>query len=71
MMVLSSSKFDDGVGAVENLCDEERLICQNGGTCVDFQRCVCPDNFTVLEAPVTLPGGQELEKEYVQDERSP
>ncbi|XP_071328407.1 mucin-5AC [Trachinotus anak] len=29
-----------------NMCDEERLICQNGGTCVDFQRCVCPDNFT-------------------------
>nr|XP_046242361.1 uncharacterized protein ntng2a isoform X1 [Scatophagus argus] len=29
-----------------NICDEERLICQNGGTCVNFQRCVCPDNFT-------------------------
>ncbi|XP_026176973.1 netrin-G2 [Mastacembelus armatus] len=29
-----------------NVCDEERLICQNGGTCVDFQRCICPDNFT-------------------------
>uniref|UniRef100_A0A665TV40 Netrin G2 n=1 Tax=Echeneis naucrates TaxID=173247 RepID=A0A665TV40_ECHNA len=29
-----------------NVCDEERLICQNGGTCIDFQRCVCPDNFT-------------------------
>ncbi|KAK2901518.1 hypothetical protein Q8A73_011264 [Channa argus] len=29
-----------------NICDEERLICQNGGTCIDFQRCVCPDNFT-------------------------
>ncbi|XP_022622256.1 netrin-G2 [Seriola dumerili] len=29
-----------------NVCDKERLICQNGGTCVDFQRCLCPDNFT-------------------------
>ncbi|XP_023251245.1 protein piccolo-like [Seriola lalandi dorsalis] len=29
-----------------NVCDGERLICQNGGTCVDFQRCLCPDNFT-------------------------
>ncbi|XP_045892038.1 netrin-G2 isoform X2 [Micropterus dolomieu] len=33
-------------GCTVNLCDEERLICQNGGTCVDFQRCVCPDSFT-------------------------
>ncbi|XP_029295305.1 netrin-G2-like isoform X12 [Cottoperca gobio] len=29
-----------------NVCDEERLICQNGGTCVDLQRCICPDSFT-------------------------
>ncbi|XP_062237161.1 netrin-G2 isoform X2 [Platichthys flesus] len=37
-----------GGGAIckENLCDSERLICQNGGTCVDFQRCVCLENFT-------------------------
>ncbi|XP_040899287.1 mucin-5AC isoform X2 [Toxotes jaculatrix] len=33
-------------GCTVNVCDEERLICQNGGTCVDFQRCICPDNFT-------------------------
>ncbi|KAK2838245.1 hypothetical protein Q5P01_015457 [Channa striata] len=31
-----------------NICDEKRLICQNGGTCIDYQRCVCPDNFTGL-----------------------
>lgn len=31
---------------LEKLCDEERLMCQNGGTCINFQRCVCPDNFT-------------------------
>lgn len=30
----------------EKVCDEERLTCQNGGTCVNFQRCRCPDNFT-------------------------
>ncbi|XP_055367512.1 neurofilament heavy polypeptide isoform X2 [Betta splendens] len=34
------------VSCTENVCDEERLVCQNGGTCIDFQRCVCPDNFT-------------------------
>uniref|UniRef100_A0A3Q3XG61 Uncharacterized protein n=1 Tax=Mola mola TaxID=94237 RepID=A0A3Q3XG61_MOLML len=33
-------------GRAMNLCDEERLICQNGGTCVDLQHCACPDNFT-------------------------
>ncbi|XP_044051773.1 netrin-G2 isoform X6 [Siniperca chuatsi] len=35
-----------GASCTVNVCDEERLICQNGGTCVDFQRCVCLDNFT-------------------------
>ncbi|KAM6930847.1 netrin-G2 [Xenentodon cancila] len=30
----------------ENVCDSERLLCQNGGTCMDSQRCICPDNFT-------------------------
>lgn len=31
---------------VANVCDDENLTCQNGGTCVDFQRCECPDRFT-------------------------
>ncbi|XP_068559600.1 netrin-G2 [Cebidichthys violaceus] len=35
-----------GASCTVNVCDEERLICQNGGTCVDLQRCVCPDSFT-------------------------
>ncbi|CAB1429812.1 unnamed protein product [Pleuronectes platessa] len=37
-----------GGGAIctENMCDSERLICENGGTCVDLQRCVCLENFT-------------------------
>lgn len=30
----------------EKVCDEESLMCQNGGTCIDFQRCICPDKFT-------------------------
>uniref|UniRef100_A0A8C2YYJ8 Netrin G2 n=1 Tax=Cyclopterus lumpus TaxID=8103 RepID=A0A8C2YYJ8_CYCLU len=33
-------------GGFMNVCDEERLICQNGGTCVDLRRCLCPDGFT-------------------------
>ncbi|XP_069581068.1 netrin-G2-like isoform X3 [Brachyistius frenatus] len=33
-------------GCTEKGCDDERLLCQNGGTCVDLQRCVCPDAFT-------------------------
>ncbi|XP_076587965.1 netrin-G2 isoform X1 [Chaetodon auriga] len=36
----------DRASCTENMCDKERLICQNGGTCINFQRCVCPDNFT-------------------------
>uniref|UniRef100_A0A3B5LXE4 Netrin G2 n=1 Tax=Xiphophorus couchianus TaxID=32473 RepID=A0A3B5LXE4_9TELE len=33
-------------GGAENLCDSERLLCQNGGTCFDFLRCTCPGNST-------------------------
>ncbi|XP_056275084.1 netrin-G2-like isoform X2 [Pseudoliparis swirei] len=35
-----------GVSCTVNVCDEERLACQNGGTCLDLQRCLCPDGFT-------------------------
>lgn len=28
------------------MCDEEGSVCRNGGTCINFQRCICPDNFT-------------------------
>ncbi|MEQ2282074.1 hypothetical protein AMECASPLE_036771 [Ameca splendens] len=37
---------EGGAGCTENICDLERRICQNGGTCIDFQRCACPDNST-------------------------
>lgn len=28
-----------------NVCDEEMLLCQNGGTCFQNQKCVCPPEF--------------------------
>lgn len=30
---------------VANVCDDELLLCQNGGTCYQNQRCVCPVGF--------------------------
>ncbi|KAM8886087.1 uncharacterized protein AB9W97_013369 isoform 2-T4 [Spinachia spinachia] len=35
-----------GASCTVNVCDEEALICQNGGTCVNLQRCNCLDGFT-------------------------
>lgn len=29
-----------------NVCDNELLHCQNGGTCHNNVRCVCPDAYT-------------------------
>lgn len=28
-----------------NVCDEEMLLCQNGGTCFQNQKCMCPPEF--------------------------
>ncbi|XP_054854057.1 netrin-G2 isoform X5 [Eublepharis macularius] len=28
-----------------NVCDDELLLCQNGGTCYENQRCLCPPGF--------------------------
>lgn len=28
-----------------NVCDEEMLLCQNGGTCSQNQKCICPPEF--------------------------
>uniref|UniRef100_A0A3B4ANR7 Netrin G2 n=1 Tax=Periophthalmus magnuspinnatus TaxID=409849 RepID=A0A3B4ANR7_9GOBI len=33
-------------GCAENICDEDQLLCQNGGTCMDFTKCSCPSNYT-------------------------
>ena len=40
------------------MCDEETSVCQNRGTCVDLQRCDCPESFTGKHSPgdVTLRG---------------
>ncbi|XP_035197923.1 netrin-G2 isoform X3 [Oxyura jamaicensis] len=32
-------------GCFPNVCDEELLLCQNGGTCYQNQRCICPVGF--------------------------
>ncbi|XP_048469661.1 netrin-G2-like isoform X2 [Rhincodon typus] len=34
------------LGCFPNVCDNELLLCQNGGTCHQNQRCVCPKGFT-------------------------
>lgn len=28
-----------------NVCDDELLLCQNGGSCIQNQKCVCPPSF--------------------------
>ncbi|XP_038130917.1 filaggrin-2 isoform X2 [Cyprinodon tularosa] len=32
-------------GCYANVCDEEMLLCQNGGTCYMNQKCICPPEF--------------------------
>ncbi|XP_009464513.1 PREDICTED: Usher syndrome type-1C protein-binding protein 1 [Nipponia nippon] len=32
-------------GTRSNVCDDELLLCQNGGTCYQNQRCICPVGF--------------------------
>ncbi|XP_066500713.1 netrin-G2 [Hoplias malabaricus] len=32
-------------GCAPNVCDDEFLLCENGGTCVQNQKCVCPPDF--------------------------
>ncbi|KAK5615263.1 Netrin-G2 [Crenichthys baileyi] len=32
-------------GCYPNICDEEMLLCQNGGTCYMNQKCICPPEF--------------------------
>ncbi|XP_064799333.1 netrin-G2 isoform X2 [Oncorhynchus masou masou] len=32
-------------GCYSNVCDEELLLCQNGGTCSQNQKCICPPEF--------------------------
>ncbi|XP_062290767.1 netrin-G2 [Scomber scombrus] len=48
----TGNKCDDCVpgyywkqGCYPNVCDEEMLLCQNGGTCYQNQKCICPPEF--------------------------
>ncbi|KAK2819347.1 hypothetical protein Q5P01_024908 [Channa striata] len=48
----TGAKCDDCVsgfywkqGCYPNVCDEEMLLCQNGGTCYQNQKCICPPEF--------------------------
>lgn len=31
-----------------NVCDDDQLLCLNGGTCLQNQRCACPRGYTGL-----------------------
>ncbi|XP_053764443.1 netrin-G2 isoform X7 [Panthera pardus] len=33
-------------GCYPNVCDDDQLLCQNGGTCLQNQRCACPRGYT-------------------------
>ncbi|KAK7896454.1 hypothetical protein WMY93_021779 [Mugilogobius chulae] len=35
----------NGTPNTSNVCDEEMLLCQNGGTCFQNQKCICPPEF--------------------------
>jgi len=53
-----SSMFSTG-----NVCDDELLLCQNGGTCVQNQRCSCPPDFKgVLCQQSRCEGGQKCNR---------
>ncbi|XP_059379158.1 mucin-2-like isoform X2 [Carassius carassius] len=32
-------------GCMPNVCDDELLLCQNGGSCIQNQKCMCPPSF--------------------------
>ncbi|KAM7415427.1 hypothetical protein PAMA_017780 [Pampus argenteus] len=44
-----------GAGCIKNVCDEQQ-VCQNGGTCIDFKRCICLDSFTGNSTPDDVKG---------------
>ncbi|XP_050974194.1 netrin-G2 isoform X2 [Labeo rohita] len=41
----ASAELDDENVCIANVCDDELLLCQNGGSCIQNQKCVCPPNF--------------------------
>ncbi|KAJ8339149.1 hypothetical protein SKAU_G00359350 [Synaphobranchus kaupii] len=45
-------------GCFPNVCDDELLLCQNGGTCYQSQKCMCPPEFKgVLCEQIRCKGG--------------
>ncbi|XP_029819100.1 netrin-G1 isoform X4 [Manacus vitellinus] len=42
----ASAELDDENVCIANVCDNELLHCQNGGTCINNVRCQCPPAYT-------------------------
>ncbi|KAH0615390.1 hypothetical protein JD844_004575 [Phrynosoma platyrhinos] len=53
--------------AQANVCDEEFLICQNGGTCYENQRCLCPPSFKGVLCEQTKCEGENQECDTAAD----
>ncbi|XP_068925411.1 netrin-G2 isoform X2 [Petaurus breviceps papuanus] len=46
-------------GCFPNVCDDEYLLCQNGGTCYQNQRCLCPSGYQGVLCDQPLCQGEE------------
>ncbi|XP_043840872.1 netrin-G2 isoform X2 [Dromiciops gliroides] len=46
-------------GCFPNVCDDENLLCQNGGTCYQNQRCLCPSGYQGVLCDQALCQGEE------------
>eukprot|EP00069_Balaena_mysticetus_P006649 bmy_05367T0 len=55
-------------GCYPNVCDDDQLLCQNGGTCVQNQRCACPRGYTGVRCeqprcdPAAADGGLDCDR---------
>ncbi|XP_039178890.1 netrin-G2 isoform X1 [Crotalus tigris] len=52
-------------GCLPNICDDELLICQNGGTCYENQRCLCPPGTKGVLCEQTKCEGEDTECDSV------
>ncbi|KAG8509467.1 Netrin-G2, partial [Galemys pyrenaicus] len=50
-------------GCFPNVCDDDELLCLNGGTCLQNQRCACPRGYTGVrcERPRCADGAGDLD----------